>query len=117
MNKIIHIDNSEFFRKLMRTFLSGEGFEVESFDTAEDAGMAINGGTASMVITGLAIADMSGETFIQKVAESFAGPIVILSSSINDDQAAALKSLGVRAAINKSGKWKDELLPYLDPIR
>jgi DNA-binding NtrC family response regulator len=61
IEKIVHIDNSEFFRKLVKNFLTHEGFEVESFDNAEDAGMVISGGQA------------------------------------------ALRSLGVKAAISKSG--------------
>jgi DNA-binding NtrC family response regulator len=106
---VIHIDNSEFFRKIMRTFLAQEGFEVESFDNAEDAGMAISGGLASMVISGLAIAGMEAEDFIRRTREVYAGPLVVISSSLDPQRESALRALGVKAAINKSGPWQEAL--------
>ena len=116
MKSIIHIDNSEFFRKIMRRFLAAEGFEVESFSNAEDANIAISGGSASMVIAGLAIAGAEGEDFIRKVKESYSGPFVILSSSIDPEREEALLALGVKAAISKSGTWQKNLRPLLSAL-
>ncbi|MDR3342782.1 MAG: response regulator [Treponema sp.] len=115
--KIIHVDNSSFFRKLMRIFLVNEGFEVESFDNWEDAAIAVSGGSADMVITGLALADMSGETYIKKMVDSYAGPIIVMSSSINQQTEHTMLALGVKAAIGKSGGWKEALRPYLVCLR
>jgi chemotaxis response regulator CheB len=109
MKKIIHVDNSEFFRKQMKAFLDGEGLEVESFDTVEDANIAILGGSAAMVIMGLTFSDAEGDAFLEKVVESFAGPVIVVSSSIDKKKEKDLKALGVKAAINKSGAWQDAL--------
>jgi DNA-binding response OmpR family regulator len=109
MKTIIHVDNSEFFRKLVKNFLSQEGFEVESFDNAEEAGMAISGGAASMVISGLALAGMEAEDFIRRTRENYAGPLVVISSSLDPQREAALRTLGVNAAINKAGPWQKAL--------
>jgi DNA-binding response OmpR family regulator len=117
MKTIIHIDNSEFFRKIMRNFLSKEGFEVEGYDKAEDANIAISGGAASMVIAGLAIAGVEGDDFVRRIIESYAGPVIILSSSIDRQNEDALLALGVKAAINKAGAWQVVLKPYLDAIK
>ncbi|MDR3161027.1 MAG: response regulator [Spirochaetaceae bacterium] len=109
MKTIIHIDNSEFFRKVVKSFLGQEGFTVEGFDNAEEAGMAISGGLASMVISGLAFAGMEGEDFIRRTRENYAGPLVVLSSSLDPQKEAALRSLGVKAAISKAGPWQEAL--------
>jgi DNA-binding response OmpR family regulator len=109
LKKIIHIDNSEFFRKLVKNFLAQEGFEVESFGNAEEAGMAVSGGQASMVISGLAFAGMEAEDFIRRTRENYAGPLVVISSSLDPQREAALRTLGVKAAIDKSGPWQEAL--------
>ena len=114
MKKIIHADNSGFFRRLMRSFLEAQGFEVESFDSAQEANMVIGAGAADIVITGLAFPDMDGEEFISRVRESFAGPIIVVSSSIdNQDKYERLVDLGIRAMVLKSGPWKENLKPFL----
>jgi DNA-binding NtrC family response regulator len=93
----------------MKNFLTQEGFEVESFNNAEDAGMAISGGLASMVISGLAFAGMEAEDFIRRIQEVYAGPVVVISSSVDPQRESALRALGVKAAINKSGPWQKAL--------
>jgi DNA-binding NtrC family response regulator len=109
LKTIVHIDNSEFFRKLVKNFLVREGFEVESFDNAEEAGMAVSGGIASMVISGLAFAGMDAEEFIRRTRENYSGPVVVISSSLDPKREAALRALGVKAAIDKSGPWQEAL--------
>ena len=117
MKKIIHVDNSEFFRKQMRSFLEAEGFEVESFDSAQEASFAIGAGSGDVVITGLTFADLSGEEFVVKVIESFSGPVFVISSSVDQKMEENLVELGVKAAINKSGPWKDSLKPHLSALK
>jgi DNA-binding NtrC family response regulator len=106
---IIHIDNSEFFRKVVKSFLAKEGFEVEGFDNAEDAAMAISGGQAAMVICGLAFAGMEAADFIRRTRENYAGPVVVISSSLDPQTTSSLKGLGVKAAFDKSGAWQEAL--------
>ena len=117
MKKIIHVDNSEFFRKLVKSFLQGEGFEVEGFDNAQDANMAIGTEIVDMVIMGLTFADIEGEEFLIKVVEIFAGPIIVISSSVDNKKEEELLELGAKAAISKSGPWKEDLKPYLSALK
>jgi DNA-binding response OmpR family regulator len=100
----------------MTNFLIKEGFEVESYDNAEDAAMAISGGVASMVIAGLAFAGMDGEEFIRRTRDSYAGPVVIVSSSLDAARKSALRDLGVKAAIDKSGPWQEALKTELAAV-
>ena len=116
MKKIIHIDNSEFFRKLMKSFLEEEGFEVESFDSPQEANIVIGGGGADMVIMGLAFAETGGEEFLARTIASFAGPVIVVSSSVDGKKAKKLIDLGARMALNKSGPWKDVLKPQLSAL-
>ncbi|MDR2499929.1 MAG: response regulator [Treponema sp.] len=116
MKKIIHVDNSHFFRKQMEIFLRKEGFEVENFDTGEDAAFVISGGGAALVVCGLTLGDMDGKTFIKKIKEYYAGPVIILSSSIEKENEAALSRLGVTAALKKSGGWEEALRPFLQSL-
>ncbi|MDR2052740.1 MAG: response regulator [Treponema sp.] len=114
MSKVIHVDNSEFFRKLMKTFLSELGLESESFERGEDAVNVVNGGEVSFVITGLALADMSGEELIKRIiASSRPVPVITVTSNDETAQAKRLGALGVKANILKSGNWKDQLRDIL----
>jgi two-component system cell cycle response regulator len=110
MSRVIHVDNSEFFRKLMKTFLSEMGLESQSFERGEDTINAVNAGEVSFVITGLALADMSGEELVKRIiASSHPVPIIAVTSNDETAQAARLSALGVKANILKSGNWKEEL--------
>ena len=117
MKLIIHVDNSDFFRKIMRTFLIQEGFEVESYDSLNEAAIAIAGGTACMVITGLTFAGESDDSFVSEIAQSYAGPLIIVSSSINKKKEGELRSNGVKAAFNKSDNWQEAIRPYLQAVK
>ena len=114
MSSIIHVDNSEFFRKLMKTFLSEKGFECESFEKGEDALKAIAEGTVTLVISGLFLADMSGEEFLKHLMTSpYKMPIVVVTSSDAATKNQRLEALGVKAIILKSDNWKAALEKHL----
>ena len=117
MKKIIHVDNSEFFRKLVRIFLEREGFEVDSYGSAQEANFVIASGSADMVITGLAFADSEGEEFLRRTIESFAGPIIVVSASMDQEKEEKLLAMGVHAVISKSGSWQDHFLPHLRALK
>ena len=115
MKHIIHVDNSEFFRKIMKSFLSEKGLECESFEKGEDVVNAVSDGKASFVITGLELADMSGEELLKRlITLPRKTPIIMVTSSDEaaDDEAAKhkrIEALGVKAIIRKSDDWKAEL--------
>ncbi|MCL2007684.1 MAG: response regulator [Treponema sp.] len=117
MKKIIHVENSEFFRKLMRTFLEKEGFEVESFDSAQEANFSIGAGSGDMVITAMTFHDIDGFDFVHKILESFSGPVIVVSSSVDKDLEEKLLDLGIRAALSKSGQWQESLKPHLASLK
>jgi len=112
MRRIVHVDNSRFFRKLMKVFLSEIGLISEGFDLGEDALNAVMSGDVSCVITGLELPDMSGEKFISRliaVAPSAMTIIAVTSSADDEKRVKTLEAMGVKATIQKSGDWKEKL--------
>ncbi|MCL1837095.1 MAG: response regulator [Treponema sp.] len=114
MSHIVHVDNSEFFRKLMKTFLSELGHESESFAKGEEAIAAVKAGRAEWVISGMSLADMSGEEFIKRLMVSDkSAPVIVVTSADDETQLKRIKALGVKAAMQKSADWKSDLAEIL----
>ena len=114
MKHVIHADNSEFFRKLMKTFMSEKGLECESFEKGEEAVAAVADGKASFVITGLSLADMGGEEFLKRLMTlPQKTPIIVVTSSDESIKHKRLEALGVKSIILKSEDWKKELTKIL----
>jgi DNA-binding response OmpR family regulator len=114
--KIIHLDNSGMYRKMVSRFLTGEGFEVESYEKWGDAAITVNRNPPAMVITGLTLADGTGPELIERITGVYSGPLVVLSSNVDESEAARLKALGVTAAIVKSGEWESSLKVFLKQL-
>ena len=110
MKHIIHVDNSEFFRKQVKTFLSETGHYSEGYSRGEDAMKAVESGKVNCVIMGLHLSDMTGEELIKRL---LAYPkhvvIIVVTASHNEKLLKRLESLGVKTIIQKSGDWKSEL--------
>ncbi|MDR2898593.1 MAG: response regulator [Spirochaetaceae bacterium] len=114
MKKIIHADNSEFFRKQMKTFLIEQGYTVESCNSGEEVLDVVNTGDAALVLTGLTLFDMDGEELIKKIATSrHTVPVIAVTASDTEMKRMKLSALGVKAMISKNGSWQEDLLPYL----
>jgi FixJ family two-component response regulator len=110
---VIHIDNSRFFRKVMEAFVTGLGITYEGFDLGEDALDVIGIRKVSCVITGLVLADMSGEDLIKQLL--FSGhSMTIIAVTGSEDEACIqrLEQMGVKATIQKGGNWKEKLREY-----
>jgi FixJ family two-component response regulator len=107
---VIHADNSAFFRKVMKFFLSELGLESKGLDRGEDVLDAVESRKVSCVITGLELQDMSGEELIKKLLfATNAMTIIAVTSSDDDIRIQRLAELGVKATIQKGGNWKEKL--------
>jgi DNA-binding response OmpR family regulator len=115
MGYIVHVDNSRFFRKLMKVFLSELGLNSVGYDLGEDALNAVMAGDVSCVITGLELQDMSGETLIGRMlaVSPRSMTIIAVTASGDEERVKILETLGVKATIQKSGNWKEKLREYL----
>jgi FixJ family two-component response regulator len=110
---VIHVDNSKFFQKVMKIFLAELGIQSESYERGEDVLDAVEAHKISCIITGLELADMSGEDLIRKLLfASYGMTIIAVTSSDDDVRAQRLAELGVKATIQKGGNWKEKLREY-----
>jgi DNA-binding response OmpR family regulator len=111
--QVIHVDNSGFFRKVMKVFLSELGVETISFERGEDVLDEVETGKISCVITGLELVDMRGEDLIRQLLFS-AQPMTIIAvtSSGDEERVQRLANMGVKATIQKGGDWKEKLREY-----
>jgi two-component system autoinducer 1 sensor kinase/phosphatase LuxN len=110
---VIHVDNSAFFRKVMKVFLNELGVDSENYNLGEDALNAIGDRKVSCVITGLELPDMSGEELIRQL--NFSGhsmTIIAVTGSRDDARVQSLAALGVKDTIQKGGNWKEKLREY-----
>jgi FixJ family two-component response regulator len=111
--QVIHVDNSKFFRKVMSIFLSELGVHSEGFERGEDVLDVIGSRKVSCVITGLELADMSGEDLIRQLLfAAHSMTIIAVTGSEDDKRAQILADLGVKATIQKGSDWKEKLREY-----
>jgi FixJ family two-component response regulator len=110
MSSVIHVDNSRFFRKVMKTFLSELGLESTDYERGEDALDAVFSGRISCMITGLELPDMSGEELIRRVSTSSPNmTIIAVTGSGDEDRIYRLNGMGVKGIIQKGGDWKEKV--------
>jgi FixJ family two-component response regulator len=110
MSSVIHVDNSKFFRKMMKIFLTELGLESMDYEKGEDALDAVLSGRISCMITGLELQDMSGEELIRRVTISSPPMTIIAVTGSNDDERIyRLHGMGVKGVIQKGGNWKEKL--------
>ena len=110
MSRIVHVDNSEFFRKMVKAYLKTLGHESEGFGLAEEAIAVVKNNGADCVIAGLELADMDSTEFIDRILDTQQGvPIIVITSKEDPVLHMRLEMLGVKAVIQKTGDWKNEL--------
>jgi len=110
---VVHVDNSGFFRKVMRYFLNELGLECKSYERGEDVLDAVEAHKVSCVITGLELIDMSGEELIKRLLfASYSMTIIAVTSTHDEERVQRLAELGVKATIQKGGNWKEKLREY-----
>ena len=107
MKHVVHVDNSEFFRKLMKSFLSEKGLECESFEKGEDAISAVADSRVSFIITGMELADMTGEELLKRLMVlPHKTPVVVVTSSDDPAKHKRAQALGAKAIVKKTDDWK-----------
>jgi FixJ family two-component response regulator len=110
---VIHADNSSFFRKVIKVFLEELGIDSNGFERGDDVLNEVGNRKVSCVITGLELADMTGEELIRQLQYSgHLMTIIAVTSSKNETRIKTLEEMGVKTTIQKGGNWKDKLREY-----
>jgi CheY-like chemotaxis protein len=113
--KIVHLDNSEFFRKLVRAFLIEKGIEYEGFEHATLALEALKDEEAGILMTSMFFAEMELDEFVKQVrALPRHIPIITLTSGTSNEQLLIIQQLHVDAHLLKTGPWQQQLSAFLD---
>jgi len=110
---VIHADNSNFFRKVIKIFLAELGIDSDGFDKGDDVLNEVGNRKVSCVITGLELSDMTGEELIRQLQYSgHSMTIIAVTSSVNESRLKTLDEMGIKATIQKGGNWKEKLREY-----
>lgn len=119
MYTILHLEQSDFIKKVVKNMLLEKGFSYIAADTANEAFEILNDDTnnISLIITSLLISDTTIEDFMKTLNKSKVKDIpvfVITSSDIADDKKRVL-NLGVCDYIKKDN-LVDELLKHIEVL-
>jgi len=99
---------------MMKIFLAELGLESLDFECGEDALFSLGGSKVSCLLSGLELADMTGEDLIRRMNLYGSSPMTVIAvtSSMDERRVRALAALGVKAVIQKGGDWKEKLREY-----
>ena len=90
--RILVVDDEPPIRRLLRTSLSANGYDVEEVGTGRDAESAIARSPPDVIVLDLGLPDMNGQDLIRRLREQgSAVPIVVLSS--RGDEAGKVEAL------------------------
>ena len=110
IKKVIHVDNSDFFKKLVKTQLTELGYISENTDSGQETIDYIKNGTAEVVIMGMSLKDMEGEALLKEILLlPNKLPVIILTSNNDPAEKEKFLKMGFSAYISKSENWQEQL--------
>lgn len=116
MYTILHLEQGEFVKKLVRTTLLENGFNCISVDTSEDFFKVLNNSShqIDLIITSLLIVDDTIENFIRTINNSTNRdiPIFVVTGNDLEENKKRVLNLGVSDYITKDC-LADELLKHI----
>jgi two-component system cell cycle response regulator len=113
--KLLHVDNSEFIKKNLKSALLDFGIEYDSCDRGSEVLSRLETSPCDLIVTGLELADGPGQAFVRRLNESpFRNiPVIVLTSHESLDLRTELFSLGVVDYLLKSEFTGDSLGRYI----
>jgi two-component system cell cycle response regulator len=118
MLKILHLDRSELFRKVIRELVHRCGHGAVSVSTKAEAAAELSKGGIDLILTGLELDDGSGEDFIRilNASELKDIPVIVVTSTDSIDMRERLFALGVVDYMLKGELNEDWLRRYFDAL-
>jgi len=118
MINMLHVERGSFFRKVIKDIAAQSGLVHFESDSAEDALEILKEEQIDLIITGLELADSSGEDFIEKLRRTqFNGiPVMVISSSDSMEDYEKMFSLGVVDFIHKKDISFERFNRYIQSI-
>ena len=110
LKKIIHVDNSNFFRKLVKTTLAEFGHISENTDSGKETLDYLKNGTAEAIIMGMSLNDMTGEDLLKEILLlPNKIPVIVLTSNNDTEEKEKILKMGFTTYISKSENWQELL--------
>ncbi len=116
--QILHSEYSAFFRKIIHDMLVEAGYNPISMNNGKDVYKILATEDIDVVITGLELADMTGEELIEDLRNSKFGdlPIVVISGSDISEIRQRLKGLFIDDFILKTQLTEERLVDSLERV-
>lgn len=110
MQKILVVDDSQFQRKNICSFLAAEGFEIIEAENGRDGLDKIAANSPDLIMTDLLMPEMDGIQFLTALQENnITTPVFILTSDIQANKKVQCLELGAAGFLSKPLR-KTELL-------
>jgi two-component system cell cycle response regulator len=118
MLKILHVDRSELFRKVMRELISRCGQTIVSVSSKTEALAALIEGPFDLVVTGLELGDGDAELLIREMAETGSRdvPVMVVTATDSLELRERLFALGVVDYMLKGTVTEDQFRRYFDAL-
>ena len=118
MINILHVERGSFFRKVIKDIAIRSGLIHFESESAEEAFGILKENNIDLIITGLELADSSGEEFIEKLRRTQFNeiPVMVISSSDSMETYEKMFSLGVVDFIHKKDISYDRFNRYIQSI-
>ncbi len=118
MLKILHLDRSTLFRKIIRELALRCGHSAESVSTKAEANAILASGGVDLILTGLELDDGSGEDFIRDLnaGDLREIPVIVVTSTDSIEMRERLFALGVVDYMLKGELDEDSLRRYFDAL-
>lgn len=119
MLKILHLERSDLFRKVMKELVCRCGHQVVSVSTRTDARGRLAEGNIDLIVTGLELEDCRGEDFIRELnssAEYRSLPIIVVTSTDSIEMRERLFALGVVDYMLKGDLDEERFHRYFDTL-
>lgn len=118
MINILHVERGSFFRKVIKDIAAQSGLIHFDAESAENALEILKNEEVDLIITGLELADISGEQFIEKLRRTQFNhiPVMVISSSDSIETYEKMFSLGVVDFIHKKDISYDRFNRYVQSI-
>ena len=102
--KVLLVEDDHEIARLIKMYLTTEGFEVDTFDRGEDALKEIEENAPDVLILDLMLPGLNGSEVCQKARCFYDGAILILTACSDDLNEVALLRLGADDFISKPVK-------------
>ena len=118
MINILHVERGSFFRKVIKDIAAQSGLVHYESDSASGAMEILKVEDVDLIITGLELADTSGEDFIEQLRRTQFNevPVMVISSSDAMETYEKMFSLGVVDFIHKKDISFDRFNRYVQSI-